>query len=201
MEKLDQPISKAEVSPRIYHISNIDAKELTDVLSQIFGLEEPAATGGYYSYWRRQPTRKGKVGRLYGKVRFVHEPVTNSVIVISNNAENFPIVESLIVELDRPAVEYANTMVYELENADATALAGQINSLFAVPGAGQPPKKTDEEEGQRAFLSWLTGAPGKKGEERPISNLIGKVRVVPDTRINALLITTTPQNFEMGLCT
>jgi len=193
INRLDQPISEAEVSPRIYHIRNIDAKELTDVLNQIFGVDEDRRTGGFSFYYRPR-TREREVGRLYGKVRFVHEPTTNSVVVITNNKENFPIIEALIESLDRTTVEYANTMVYELENADAADLADQLNSLFALPGAGGRPQGEGEQE---RFYSWLLGTAGRREEERPISNLIGQVRVVPDTRTNSLLITTAVQNREV----
>ena len=132
-----------------------------------------------------------EVGRLYGKVRFVNEPATNSVIVITNNQENLPIIEDLIGQLDRPSVEYANTMVYPLENADATDMASQLNSLFAPEGAS---RQADEED---AYLSWLFGSSRRGEEETPISNLIGKVRVVPDPRTNSLLITTAIQYFEV----
>ncbi len=197
IEKLDQPIAEAEVSPRVYHIRHIDAKEMTDVLNDIFGVEETRGVGGYGYYYSRQRSRGTGVGRLYGKVRFVHEPSTNSVIVITNNKANFPIIEALIQKLDQTTADYANTMVYELENADATDLANQINILFAVPGAGRPPEKEDPEaEARAAYYDWITGRPSKE-EERPISNLIGKVRVVPVPRTNSLLITTAVQNFEV----
>jgi len=191
IQKLDRPISESEVTPRIYPIRNIDAKELTDVLNETFGVEESRGVGGYP--WYRSRAQAPEVGRLYGKVRFIHEPATNSVIVITNNQQNFPIIERLIGELDRTTPELANTMVYELENADAAAVADQLNTLFALPGAGRPAER--EEEGS-AYISWLFGAPAKK-EETPISNLIGKVRVVPDTRTNSLLITTAVQHFEV----
>lgn len=191
IEQLDQPISQAEVSPRIYHIQNIDAKELTEVLNDVFGVEEDTGTGGYPWYSRYNVTET-EVGRLYGKVRFVHEPGTNSIVVITNNKENFPIIEELIKRLDISTSEYANTLVYELENADAADVANQLNQLFAPPGSARPAEETEEERA-RSYMSWLFGS--TKEEERPISNLIGQVRVVPDTRINALIITTSVQNF------
>ncbi len=197
IQKLDQPISVAEVAPRIYHIHNVDAKELTEALNEIFGVEEDRSTGGYY--WYRSRVGDQEVGRLYGKVRFVHEPATNSLIVVTNNAQNFPIIEDLIEKLDKTTAEYANTMVYELENADAASVADQLNNLFAPPGAGggRGGNQQDQEQ-QPAYFSWLFGTSGRgQEEERPISNLIGKVRVVPDTRINALIITTAVQNFEV----
>ncbi len=195
LKQLDQPLNKTEVSPHIYHVRNIDAKELSDVLNDIFGVEgQNSSSSGYYYYMMRSPQRSQDVGRLYGKVRFVHEPATNSIIVITNNKENFPIIEDLIAELDRTTSEYANTMVYTLENADAQEVANQLNTLFAVPGAGRPASAADQAEAQ--FYSWLMGGSGKD-EERPISNLIGKVRVVADPRINALMITTSVQYFEV----
>lgn len=197
--KLDQPISKTEVSPRIYHIRNMGATEMTDVLNQIFGIEEEQRTGGYYYYLYRSRSGEQEVGRLYGKVRFVHEPTTNSVIVITNNKENYPIIEDLIEALDRPAPEYANTIVYVLDNADATELADQLNSLFAPPGAARPAgERADEEAARTAYYSWLYGTARRGAEEEsPISNLIGKVRVVPDPRTNSLLITTAVQHVEV----
>jgi len=194
IQKLDQPIDTAEVSPRIYHIENVDAKEMTDVLNEVFGTEESEDRGGYYYYYFRARGGTDKeVGRLYGKVRFVHEPNTNSVIVITNNSENFAIIEDILLRLDKAMPEYANTMVYELENAEAVEVADQLNTLFAPPGGGRGRK--GDEDAEQAYYSWLLNMRRGGEEERPISNLIGNVRVVPDPRINALLITTAVQNF------
>jgi len=193
--KLDEPISKTEVSPRIYHIRNMGAAEMTQVLNDTFGVQEESRTGGYYYYMARMRSSEQQVGRLYGKVRFVTESATNSVIVITNNKENLPIIEDLIHDLDRPAPEYANTMIYPLENADATDVADQLNTLFAPPGAGRPEAR--EEDEMTAYVSWLFGSPRREEEESPISNLIGKVRVVPDKRTNSLLITSAVQHMDV----
>ena len=200
MSKLDQPISGAEVAPRIYRIEHIDAKELTDVLNDLFGVEDTSRRGGYPYYYYRGGRDQQTIGRLYGKVRFVHEPATNSVIVVTNNKENFAIIEQLVREMDKSTAEYANTMVYTLENADAGDVADQLNSLFAPPGAGRAGQRgaDEDEESRDVFYSWLYGTSGRqREEERPISNLIGKVRVVPDMRTNSLLITTAVQNFDV----
>ncbi|MFO8008129.1 MAG: secretin N-terminal domain-containing protein, partial [Candidatus Brocadiia bacterium] len=94
--------------------------------------------------------------------------------------------------------EYANTLVYQLKHADAVELADRLNTLFAPPGVARPDREGDE-DAQQAYYSWLLSMRGQRGqeEERPISNLIGKVRVVPDSRINALLITTSVQHFNV----
>ena len=193
IDQLDRALSVAEITPHIYPIKNVDAKEMTDVLNEVFVSGQTQPRGGYYFYDRYNRTQGSEVGRLYGKVRFIHEPATNSVIVITNNAKNLPIIEEVIHKLDRTTAEYANTMIYALDHADAGDVADQLNHLFAPPGAGRPEDK--EGEAIAAFYSWLMGT-GEE-EERPISNLIGKVRVVPDLRTNSLLITTAVQNFEV----
>jgi type II secretory pathway component GspD/PulD (secretin) len=198
IEKLDQPIDAEQVAPRIYRIRYVDAKEMTDVLNKIFGVDDTAGTSGYYDYiFGRYGSTKEEVGRLYGKVRFVPETTTNSIIVTTNNKENFKIIAEFIKDLDKFSPEAANTMVVTLKNAKASAIADQVNSLFAREGARAPERRqTEEEQAQSSYYAWLYGSPQKK-EERAISNLIGQVRVVPDTRTNSLLVTTAVQNFEL----
>lgn len=199
IKKLDRPIDPEEVAPRIFHIRYVDAKEMTDVLNEIFGVADTGNSGGYYDYWYGgQNEKENQVGRLYGKVRFVPETTTNSIIVTTNNRENFKIIESFIKDLDQFNAEAANTMVVRLENAKAEELADELNSLFAREGARMPQRgqQQEEEEQRSSYYSWLYGSPQKK-EERAISNLIGQVRVVPDVRINALAVTTAVQNFEL----
>ncbi|MBN2309838.1 MAG: hypothetical protein JXR94_12755 [Candidatus Hydrogenedentes bacterium] len=194
--KLDRPIDADQVAPRIYRMKFIDATEATEVLNEIFGTGS-SKSGGYYDYWwDRYNEGDEEVGRLYGKVRFVPETTTNSIIVTTNNKENFRVIEDFLVQLDDSSPDAANTMVVRLENAKAEDIAEQLNALFAVEGA-RAPKQTGEEEEQPIYYSWMLTSQGKKKDERAISNLIGKVRVVPDKRTNSLTITTAVQYFEL----
>ena len=200
--KLDKPIDTEQVAPRIFHLTYVDAKETTDVLNKIFGVEDSESTGGYYDYLAaRYGGDDAEVGRLYGKVKFVAETSTNSIIVTTNNRENFTIIEDFIHQLDKFNPEAANTIVITLRHAKARDVADELNALFAEAGARMPSQQRqqgeDQEEQERqSFLSWLYGSP-KKDEERPVSNLIGRVRMVPDVRTNSLTITTAVQNFEL----
>jgi type II secretory pathway component GspD/PulD (secretin) len=192
VERLDQPIDIEQVAPRVYTIKYSDAKELTDVLNRVFGVEDTGRVSGYYDYLMARYGDKAEVGRLYGKVRFDPLPSINAIIVTTNNTENFPLIEKFIDELDRTAPEAANLLVVTLKNARAEDVAEQLNILFSREGVRAPEKKEEEEQ---PWYVWLYGAP-KKEEERPISNLIGQVRVVEDKRTNSLLITTAVQNHE-----
>jgi len=194
IEKLDLPIDAEQVAPRIFPIKYCDAKELTDVLNKVFGVEDTSRTGGYYAYLASRYGDKSEVGRLYGKVRFDPLISTNSIIVTTNNKENFAIVEQFINDLDRTAPEAANLLVVTLKHGKAAKVAEQLNILFAREGARAPQKK-EGEDGADGFYAFLFGSQKKK-EERPVSNLIGRVRVVPDIRTNSLLITTAAQNHQ-----
>ncbi|KPJ59657.1 MAG: hypothetical protein AMS15_06815, partial [Planctomycetes bacterium DG_23] len=193
VERLDQPIDIEQLAPRVFPIKYSDAEELTEVLNRVFGVEDTDRVGGYYDYLRMMYGGRTEVGRLYGKVRFDPLPSINAIIVTTNNKENFPLIEKFIDELDRTAPEAANLLVVTLKNARAEDVAEQLNLLFSREGVRAPEKK--EEETAVSWYHWLYGAP-KKEEERPISNLIGQVRVVEDKRTNSLLITTAVQNHE-----
>ncbi|MDX9974804.1 MAG: secretin N-terminal domain-containing protein, partial [FCB group bacterium] len=207
--KLDTPIDAEQVTPRIYHLKYVDAKEVTDVLNDVFGTGESSKSGGYYDYWFDSYNKddKQEVGRLYGKVRFVTEPTTNSIIVTTNNNENYKIIDDFIAQLDRVSSDAANTMVVPLQHAKAKELAGQLNALFAIEGAripqqqrrqGQNGNAEEEDEDQPEYYSWMFGTQTKKKDDkRSISNLIGQVRMVPDPRTNSITITTAVQNFQM----
>jgi len=190
IKQLDVPLDPDQAAPRIYRIKYISATDLTDVLNQIFGVEDQK-TGGYWDYYSSRYSQKTEVGRLYGKVHFIAEASTNSIIVTTNNVENFPVIEAAINELDSITPEADNTFVVTLKHADATEVAQQLNALFAREGAKAPQKEQEEDP----WFTWYWGDPKKK-EERPISNLIGQVRVVPVDRINAIMVTTDFQNFE-----
>jgi type II secretory pathway component GspD/PulD (secretin) len=197
IKKLDKPIDADEVAPRIFRIRYVDAKDLTDVLNEIFGAEDSSGSSGYYDYWYgRNDDDDDQVGRLYGKVRFVPETTTNCIIVTTNNNENFAVIEDFIKDLDQFSPDAANTMVIRLQNAKAEDIADQLNSLFAAEGARAPAQNQQQEEQRSSYYAWLYGS-NKKTEERAISNLIGQVRVVPDKRTNSLTITTAVQNFDL----
>jgi general secretion pathway protein D len=151
--------------------------------------------GHFHDYYSRNHKKKSEVGRFYGKARFAADLSTNSVAVTTSSKENFPIIEEFIRNLDRPSLDAGSTMVKTLTNTTAKDVADQPNALFAQQGARAP--RGQQGQDQRApSHTWLFGAQRRKPEERPISNLIGEVRVVADARTNSLLVTTAVQNFQ-----
>jgi len=191
VKRLDVSTEADQVAPRIFPLKYTEAKELTEVLNTTFGAKETEQSG--YWYYRNRDTGP-EIGQLYGKVRFDALVSSNSIIVTTNNQKNFAIIENFINELDKAVPAAANLLVIPLKNARAADVAEQLNILFAREGAKAPEKKEDE-SAQNRYYSFLFGDSGKK-DERPVSNLIGRVRVVPDMRTNSLLVTTAVQNHD-----
>lgn len=202
LERLDQPLDVDQVTPRIFSLKHIDANELAEVLNHVFGVRDTTRTGGYYDYLSQRFGDKGtEVGRLHGKVRFDPLLSINAVIVTTNNRENFAVIEKFIMGLDRTVPEAANLQVVPLKNASAEDVTRQLNILFAHEGTQLPQRKTtkegEEETNTYSPYAFLFGSSKKSSEEkRPISNLIGGVRIVDDRRSNSLIITTAPQNHQ-----
>jgi len=220
VDKLDQPAGGENLAPRIYQLKFVAAKDIEEVLNGLFKKTERR---NYW--WDEVETDNKDIGRLYGKVRVASEPYSNSLIVTTNSLENFDAVEHLLKQLDVRSEEREATLNFPLKYAKAINVANAINILFAGPGApprraaprtNQPNARSNDgsegdtgfelelEQEDEAFYPWLGGAQQNRGRganatQRPVSDLVGKVRIVPDTRTNSLLITTSPHFFPQLL--
>jgi len=228
IKELDVEVPEENIAPRVYHVVHTDAAEMATVLTNLFEGSAGRRTGASleYTIWRPRTTSSQQgVGALYGKVRFVVYRNTNSIVAITNNPQNFSIIESLIKELDVLDPEATNMLVIQLQYADALQVANYINNLLsegpvARPGGSQQQQqRTTTQQPQRttggssgegsqqpttqlvvdAIYPWQSSSrqPGRAGEEeRPISTLIGQVRIVPDSRSQKLIVAAPSIYFE-----
>ena len=199
IEEIDKPFEKEEVLPKIYHIKFSEAKSVEKVLNTVFGsTKDSSSSGGWYnSYYGSNSRKKTAIGRLSGKVNFIADENTNSIVVTTNNKANYEIVDEVIKELDQAFPEMANTMIYPLKNADAIELAKELNSLFGTPVKEQAKKTDSTQEQVMEFYYGSNWGSRRRKDETPISNLIDRVRFVPDKRTNSLLVTTASYNFTI----
>ncbi|MBZ0255023.1 hypothetical protein K8I31_03115, partial [bacterium] len=75
--------------------------------------------------------------------------------------------------------------VIQLKNANAAELSQQLTQLF---------RDDQNNQGNRGFYWYLNQS--QQGQDQEVSNLIGNVRIVSETRTNSLLVTTNSQYFE-----
>lgn len=226
IEALDAPVEGESLAPKIYPLKFVSAWDVEEVLNALF-LKKTAQRGYWYDDYIRDE-EKTDIGRLYGKVRIASEPYTNSIIVSSNSPENFSAVEAILKQLDVPSPTGETTLIVPLNHAKSITVANNLNILFAQSGAPprrQQPQQGQQQGGGRqqadpnaasisfeveedveeeTFFPWLGGqqeagrTPSGR-TARPVSDLVGKVRVVPDTRTNSLLITTNSHFFPQVL--
>jgi len=207
--------AKDLVPPRIFTLRYANAVEIAALLEEIF--EEEQTGAGSSSFWslylgRSRRKKKTKATRLAGEIKFAADEYSNSLIVITDNSQNFAIIGELVKELDKPVGVQPNVAVVALEHSDAEKIAQKLNYLFAEGGTKQPSSSSsksksdssaqDQEAGgilSRRYRStkeakefvypWLSGTRRLKKGETPVSTLIGRVRIVPDKRTNSLIIT------------
>jgi type II secretion system protein D len=171
-----------------------------------------------YSFETGSSRDETEAGRLYGKVRITSEPYSNSIIITANSPENLAAVEAVIKQLDVPSQAGESTIRLGLKFAESIPVANNLNILFAR-GGSPPLRQTPQQQPQQdprvqqqgnqssqggfqlererdddTYFPWLGGQPENFRSAdgttvRPASDLIGRVRIVPDSRSNSLLIT------------
>ncbi len=158
------------------------------------------------------------VGPLYGQLTFEEVPGTKKIIVISKIPEAYDVVEALILDLDRqemaevPRVvqlKYADPEDLS-ERLNAMFNEPGTSARIRVSARGLADYSMEEEEqtqgtqqsgggttsgagGQSTegtYTPWWSGSGARSriDEEMPISNVIGKIRFVPDPHSKSILV-------------
>ena len=182
IEQLDQPLSESAEEPRVYPVKHVRASDLAYLIETLFE-EDTSNSSRFFFYGEDQSA--GITG-LTGKVKIIADPNTNSLIVIAATPRAFDIVEGLVEKLDRLAPEFGGTRVIQLKNANSAELAQQLTQLF---------QEDQNNRGNQGFYWYLNQS--SQGGDQEVSNLIGNVRIVSETRTNSLLVTTNSQYFDM----
>ncbi len=106
-----------------------------------------------------------------------------NIVVVSSDPRNFSIIEKVINELDQEQTQ-EEIRLYFLKFADAETLVPSLQDLFEGGSAG-----ADRDE------PWW-----RRRDREPTENagfgVQGEVHLVADIRLNAILISTSAQNFE-----
>ncbi|MHC4738800.1 MAG: secretin N-terminal domain-containing protein [Planctomycetota bacterium] len=214
IERWDAPIDVNEVKPRIIELKNSDPVQLADLLTTLFS-ESTERLSFWDMYWGEGRDKKKIVGPLYGQLTFEAVPDTKKIIVISNIPEAYDVVEELIHDLDKQEMGEVPGII-TLNYADPEDLAERLNAMFNEPGtvarirlseSGLSAYSMDEEDGSQGDSSensaeqqqtytppWNTQR--LRTNEMPISNVIGKVRFIPDPRTKAILVLSPPEFME-----
>jgi len=214
----DSPLDVDAVKPRIIELKNSDPVQMAELLTKLFSEEEDMSRAFFrsYLYGYSDSERKKIVGPLYGQLTFEEVPGTKKIIVISKIPQAYDVVEQLIFELDRQEMAEVPHVV-QLQYADPEDLAERLNAVFNEPGTTAPIRRSERglseysmeseqgnqnqnssrnEGGQGApgeYTPWWSRATRGRVDEEPISNVIGRVRFIPDPRSKSILVLAPPE--------
>ncbi|MCH8215163.1 MAG: hypothetical protein IH892_00185 [Planctomycetes bacterium] len=225
IEEWDQPLDVDEVKPRFVEVRNSDPQQIATLLTNLFSEDASSVNDFFrvYYYGDNSDSKKKIIGPLYGQLTFEHVPGTKKIIIISKIPEAYDVIIDLVRELD--AAEMAEVPnVIRLKYADPEALAERLNALFnesgtnasirfdrrglsdMATGGGQGSdnqnnnnrnqnnnnNNNNDSDSYRPW--WNEQRPGI--DEEPISNVIGKVRFIPDTHSKSILVLAPPEFME-----
>ncbi|MGE5296592.1 MAG: secretin N-terminal domain-containing protein [Solirubrobacterales bacterium] len=166
--------------------------------------------------------KKKIIGPLYGQLTFEEVPGTKKIIVISKIPQAYDVVSQLIYELDRQEMAEIPQVV-QIKYADTEDLAERLNAMFNEPGTNARIRRTTQGIGQYSmddaegtqnqgnsrnnnnqgnnngqgnaseYTPWWSSGARRSNNEEPISNVIGRVRFVPDPRSKSILVLAAPE--------
>ncbi|MCP4453605.1 MAG: hypothetical protein GY809_19265, partial [Planctomycetes bacterium] len=222
IKEWDVPLDVDQVKPRIIALRNSDPVQMAELLGKLFSEEDDSSNRFMRMvFFGDSQTKKKIIGPLYGQLTFEAVPGTKKIIVISKVAEAYTVIENLIEELDSQEMAEVPEVI-QLNYADPESLAERLNALFNESGTNARIRFSERGLGTSENTSGSNNSgnnnnnnnnrnqPNRGGQsdgyfegywnqqrtrqdEEPISNVIGKVRFIPDTHSKSLLVLAAPE--------
>ena len=178
---------------RIFRLNLAIAEDVARTLEEVITGQSAGrrpgsrARGWEHRQWdrRRQEVQRERRGQDYqgiiGTVNVSSNDRLNAVVV-STDPRNLPLIEKLIKELDQ-ADPQEEVRIFFLKFADAQTLSDNLVDLFEGGTAGRDRNRP-----------WWDRREQSQSQDSGFG-VQGAVHLVPDSRLNALLVSTASQNF------
>ncbi|MDZ4784328.1 MAG: secretin N-terminal domain-containing protein [Planctomycetia bacterium] len=197
MELLDE-LTPVEMSYRVFELKNTYAKDVSKLLKDVFEekkKEEDRNPFGYYYFDYPQEEEKEERGRLSKKrpLKFVPDPVTNTVLVQGADEEQLAEIESLIEMYDRPdpvdSQSVRKTEIVQIKYAVAPEVLTVIKDVYRDLLSPNDPalQQAQPQQEQRPSLFSLL-----RDEQNAIPRFKGLLSVGVNAKTNSLVI-SAPQ--------
>jgi general secretion pathway protein D len=182
---------------QVFPLKYADAKSLAQTFSELFKQEQEMAN--LFQKLKGQPPERmmealksaqaagAGIDAIRGQVKVAADERTNKLIVTASE-KNLESIQKIIEALDTSELRQAEIKVFKLAYALATSVADELNQLLSgrsvrTRGGGRQPWEQPQ-------------PPAKEGESR-VKGLVGEVSIVGDARLNAVLVSSDPQNFPL----
>ena len=180
--------STAQTQIRTFRLNYSSAEDVAQTLQQVL-TGESGNDRRRMDAWDRAKLRNWQREQglnqegIVGTINVSHNARLN-VVVVSSDPRNFSIVEKVIQELDQEITQ-EEIKLYFLKHADAETLVPNLQDLFQGGSAGR--------DRERPWWERRYREPSEGGGGFGVQ---GEVHLVADVRLNAILISTSAQNFE-----
>ena len=194
---LQELIKELDVAPslqiqiRTFLLKYAAAEDIATTLQEVLTGERSENRGRMDAWdraklrnWQREQGLDQSQG-IVGNVNVSHNDRLN-IIVVSSDPRNFSIIEKVINELDQEQTQ-EEIRLYFLKFADAETIVPSLQDLFEGGSTGRDRDRPWWDRDRRRRESTEDG--GGFGVQ-------GEVHLVADLRLNAILISTSAQNFE-----
>ena len=183
---------------RVFRLNYAIAQDVAQTLEELItGVSAGRRPGRNAEWWERREwertrrdlmRRRAEDGQEYqsivGTVNISSSDRLNAVLV-SSDPRNFPIIKKIIEQLDQSDPQ-EEIRIYFLKFAESQSLSDSLRDLFEGGDSGR-----DED-----LPWWWRRREERRGDSAGGFGVQGDVHLVPDTRLNALLVSTASQNFE-----
>jgi len=215
IEEWDKPLDVEQVRPRIITLRNSDPIEMAELLNTLFSEKTTSRMSIFDIMYGSAQDKQKIVGPLYGQLTFEDVPGTKKIIVISKIPEAYDVIEQLVLELDREEMAEVPKVI-TVKYADPEDLSERLNAMFIAAGQqarirlttqglsegsamdettdGTSSSSQTQSDQDTYTLPW-SGAGARSGidQEMPISNVIGRIRFVPEPHTKSILVLAPPE--------
>jgi general secretion pathway protein D len=218
IKEWDIPLDLDQVRPRIITLRNSDPVRMVEMLTTLFSEQASDGRDDFYRYFfgDDDDDKKKIVGPLFGQLTFEAVPGTKKIIIISNVAGAYEVIENLIKELDSQEMGEIPEVI-ELKYADPEDLTERLNALFVEAGqqarirltaqglSGESAMDTDDDDTNSSNedqsdddeytppWSSASARSERPDAEMPISNIIGRIRFVPEPHTKSIMVLAPPE--------
>jgi len=219
IEEWDKPLDIDRVKPLILTLKNSDPIEMAELLNTLFSEKTTSRMSLYDILYGNTAGKSKIVGPLYGQLTFEDVPGTKKIIVISKIPEAYEVIKQLVLDLDREEMAEVPKVI-TVKYADPEDLSERLNAMFIDTGQtarvrltmqglsessamddpgsdGSSSSSSDSsqsEQGEFTTMPWSgSGARSGVGTEMPLSNVIGRIRFVPEPHTKSIMVLSPPE--------
>jgi len=212
IDQWDVAIDPDKVKPLILTLHNTDPVRMAQLLTELFTEEGEGRRLPWWLYDEEERPKKKIVGPLYGQLTFEDVPGTKKIVVISKIPEAYKVIERFVRELDKQEMAEVPRVI-TLKYADPEDLAIRLNAMFNEPGTtakiwfrerrlseysmeaesqDNQGEQNQEQATESEYIPWWANQ-RRRVDEMPISNVIGRIRFIPDPHSKAVMVLSPPE--------